>query len=90
MLGLAPPPPSPLPGWAMWTNIGLLGWRMAWRAGFTWRSCGWRLALLAPAHMLIGNLVAMAAAVRAIGLYVGIVRSGRVRWDKTTHVFPAA
>ncbi|WP_419826654.1 glycosyl transferase family protein [Sphingomonas sp.] len=89
LLGLAARPTSPLPPWTMWTNLGLVAWRAAWRAAFTGRACGWRMALLTVPHMVVGNLVAMAAAVRAIGLYVGIVRSGRVRWDKTVHVFPA-
>ena len=40
--------------------------------------------------MLIGNIVAMLAASGALGLYFGIVRNGRVRWDKTAHVFPIA
>ena len=58
------------------------------RAGFTAHAHGWRLATLTPLHMLIGNGVAMLAAVRALGLYAGIVRHGRVRWDKTAHVLP--
>jgi adsorption protein B len=89
LAGLAPAPVSPLPGWAIAVNLGLLGWRTAWRAGFTLSACGWRMAALTPLHMVVGNVVAMAAAVRAIALYVGIVRHGRVRWDKTAHVFPA-
>jgi adsorption protein B len=71
-------------------NLALLGWRMAMRAGFTGRTHGWRMATLTPVHMLIGNIVAMMAAVRAIGLYLAILRHGRVRWEKTAHVFPGA
>jgi len=48
------------------------------------------MGLLAPLHMLIGNIVAMMAARRALGLYVALVRHGRLRWEKTAHVFPVA
>ncbi|USI74277.1 glycosyl transferase family protein [Sphingomonas morindae] len=82
--GPAPVPPPPLIG----ATLALLGWRMAVRAGFTARDHGWRLALLTPVHLLIGNLVAMAASLRAIGLYLALRRTGRVRWDKTEHDFP--
>jgi adsorption protein B len=78
--------PAPL----LVTNLSLAAWRMAIRGSFTARAHGWRMAMLTPLHMVIGNIVAMAAAVRALGLYLGIVRGGRVRWDKTTHVFPIA
>ena len=69
-------------------NLWLLGWRVVVRGGFVGATRGWRIAALTPVHLLIGNLVAIIAAARAIGLYVGIVRTGQVRWDKTTHVFP--
>ena len=71
-------------------NLSLLGWRVAMRMSMTCASHGWRIALLAPLHMLIGNIVSMIAAVRALGLYAGLVRHGRLRWDKTAHVFPIA
>jgi adsorption protein B len=70
-------------------NLALLGWRVAMRAAFTGRAHGWRMAALAPVHMVIGNVVAMLAARRALILYAGLVRHGRLRWDKTAHVFPA-
>jgi adsorption protein B len=69
-------------------NLALLGWRVAMRAFFTGRAHGWRMAALAPLHMVIGNIVAMMAATRALTLYLAILRHGRVRWDKTAHVFP--
>jgi adsorption protein B len=70
------------------TNSALLVWRIAMRGAITGRSHGWKMGLLAPLHMLIGNIVAMMAAWRAIGLYVALVRHGRLRWEKTAHVFP--
>lgn len=77
-----------LPATLLRINTLLLGWRMLVRAAFTARVHGVRMAALAPLHMLIGNFVAVTAAARAVGSYLGILRGGRVRWDKTAHVFP--
>ena len=70
-------------------NLALLGWRVAMRAAFTARAHNWRMAMLTPVHMVIGNIVAILAARRALLLYAGLVHHGRLRWDKTAHVFPA-
>jgi adsorption protein B len=80
-----PIPTIPLP--LILTNMTLLGWRMIWRMALTGRSHGWAMALLVPLHMVIGNIIAIMAAVRAFGLYAGLVSHGRLRWDKTAHVF---
>jgi adsorption protein B len=79
-----------LPRSLSFANLGLLLWRVGLRALITTRSHGWRMGLLTPLHMIIGNIVGMMAAVRALGLYAGLVRHGRLRWDKTEHVFPHA
>lgn len=89
LLGTAPAAMG-VPEWLLSANLALLAWRVATRAWFTARTCGAAMAALTPVHLLIGNVVAISAAVRAVGLYVGIVRTGRVRWDKTAHVFPEA
>jgi adsorption protein B len=81
--------PVVLPPVLVWINLALLAWRVVIRAGFTARVDGAALAALTPLHMLLGNVVAVGAAARAVGMYLGMVRSGRVRWDKTAHVFPA-
>lgn len=78
-----------LPGWLVAANLAILVWRVGMRCGFTLRAYGWRMATLTPLHMFIGNLVAIGAAMRAFGLYVGLLRHGRLRWDKTAHVFPS-
>ena len=67
-------------------NAGLLAWRVLMRAGFTTSAYGVREGLLSIPRMVVGNLVAMLAAIRAIALHVG---GGPKRWDKTSHMFPA-
>jgi bacteriophage N4 adsorption protein B len=83
------PMPIHIPMALMIANSSLLCWRVGMRAFATGRSHGWRLALWTPVHMVIGNVVAMGAAWRALGLYAGLVRHNRLRWDKTAHVFPS-
>ena len=78
----------PLP--LMTANLSLQGWHVAIRAAITGRSHGWRMAALVPIHMMIGNVVAMLTAWRALILYAGLVHHGRLRWDKTAHVFPTS
>jgi bacteriophage N4 adsorption protein B len=82
------PMPSLLPANLIVINLAMMVWRVAMRMAITARSHGWRIAVLTPLHMLIGNIVAMMAAVRALGLYAGLIRHGRLRWDKTAHVLP--
>jgi bacteriophage N4 adsorption protein B len=77
-----------LPETLVTVNLALLAWRIAMRAWIVGLSHGPGMALLSPVHMLIGNFVAMAAAARSLGLYVGLLRHGRLRWDKTEHVLP--
>ncbi|HET8611715.1 MAG TPA: glycosyl transferase family protein [Sphingomonas sp.] len=78
-----------LPGWLIVANLAMLLWRVGMRCGFTLRGYGRRMAMLTPLHMLIGNLVAIGAAMRAFRLYLDLLRHGRLRWDKTAHVFPS-
>ncbi|WBO22520.1 glycosyltransferase family protein [Sphingomonas abietis] len=80
--------PAPLP--LILANVMLLAWRIAMRMSITRASHGWAMALLAPVHMIIGNIVAMMAALRALGLYTNLVHHGRLRWDKTAHLPPIA
>jgi adsorption protein B len=84
--GGAPLPMIPL--WLMLTNLGLLGWRMLMRATATGAAYGWRQGLLAIPRFLVGNVVALAATRRALGMYLGLLRGRALRWEKTRHVFP--
>ncbi|WP_343039918.1 hypothetical protein [Sphingomonas piscis] len=67
-------------------NAYLLGWRLLMRAWFTGSVYGWRQGLLSIPRLVIGNLVAILASLRALSLHL----SGQDRkWDKTRHIFPA-
>ena len=70
----------------LWINGWLLAWRVAMRAAFTTSAYGWRQGLMSVPRMVVGNVIAMLAALRAVSIHLG----GRPpRWDKTRHVFPA-
>jgi adsorption protein B len=69
----------------LWINGWLLAWRMAMRAMFTAAAYGPAQGLLSIPRMVVGNVIAMLAAARAIALHLG---GGPKRWDKTRHVFP--
>jgi glycosyl transferase family 2 len=67
-------------------NGGLLAWRVLMRAFFTGSAYGLRQGLLSIPRLLVGNVIAMLAAARAVSLHLG---GGARRWDKTRHIFPA-
>jgi adsorption protein B len=67
-------------------NGWLLAWRVLMRAGFTTSAYGWREGLLSIPRLVVGNIIAMLAAARAVSLHLG---GGARRWDKTRHIFPA-
>lgn len=68
----------------------ILLWRLAVRCAFVTFSYGWREGLRAIPRAVIGNVIAIMAARRAVWLYVRMRRDGVVRWDKTAHAFPDA
>ena len=67
-------------------NGWLLGWRVLMRAWFTKAAYGWRQGILSVPRLVVGNVIAMLAAARAVSLHL---RGGATRWDKTRHIFPA-
>ena len=67
-------------------NGCLLAWRVLMRACFTTSAYGWREGLMSIPRLLVGNVIAMLAAARALSLHIG---GGARTWDKTHHVFPA-
>jgi adsorption protein B len=66
-------------------NGWLLAWRVLMRVGFTTSAYGWREGLMSIPRLLVGNVIAMLAAARAVSLHLG---GGARNWDKTRHVFP--
>lgn len=67
-------------------NAALLAWRILMRAAFTTAAYGLGEGLMSIPRLVVGNVIAMLAAVRAVALHVG---GGPKRWDKTRHIFPA-
>ncbi len=69
----------------LWVNLWLLLWRIAMRVLFTTSAYGWAQGVLSVPRLVVGNMIAICAGFRALGLYLG--RSPQV-WDKTRHTFP--
>jgi len=67
-------------------NGWLLAWRILMRAAFTTAAYGLGEGLLSIPRVVVGNVIAMLAAARAVSLHLG---GGAKRWDKTRHIFPA-
>ena len=67
-------------------NGWLLAWRVFMRAAFTTAAYGLTEGLLSVPRLVVGNVIAMLAAARAVSLHLG---GGAKRWDKTRHIFPA-
>ena len=67
-------------------NGWLLAWRILMRACFTTYAYGLGEGLLSIPRLVIGNIIAILAAVRALTLHIA---GGATRWDKTQHSFPA-
>jgi adsorption protein B len=70
----------------LWVNLWLLLWRIAMRVLFTTSAYGLAQGILSVPRLVVGNMIAICAALRALGLY--LARSPQV-WDKTRHTFPA-
>jgi adsorption protein B len=67
-------------------NGGLLAWRVVMRAAFTGAAYGWKEGVLSVPRLVVGNVIAVLAAARAVSLHLG---GGATRWEKTRHIFPA-
>ncbi len=66
-------------------NGWLLAWRVLMRATFTASAYGVTEGLMSIPRLVVGNVIAMLAALRAVSLHLG---GGARRWDKTRHIFP--
>ncbi|WP_294325470.1 glycosyl transferase family protein [uncultured Sphingomonas sp.] len=69
-------------------NLCLLVWRTAMRWALVRRAYGRGEAWRSIPRMLVGNLVALLAARRAVVRYAATLRGRPLRWDKTAHHFP--
>ncbi len=63
-------------------------WRLAIRAWCTYQVYGICEALRALPRAAVSNLVAVMASYRALILYLSHLRGGKIRWEKTEHLFP--
>jgi bacteriophage N4 adsorption protein B len=66
-------------------NGWLLAWRVLMRVVFTTSAYGFSEGLRSIPRLVVGNVIAMLAAARALSLHMG---GGAKRWDKTRHIFP--
>ena len=90
LAGDAAPAAGPWLSAVLWIDGVLLVWRLAMRAAATGRLYGWREAAWSLPRAVVGNVIAMLAARRALGRYLRLLLGQRVRWDKTAHRFPDA
>lgn len=75
----------------LWTNGGLMLWRLCVRAAFVWRIYGWKSALISIPRSIISSVIAIIAARRALSSYIRVCIGQKLVWDKTDHVhFPAS
>ncbi|ONF95060.1 bacteriophage N4 adsorption protein B [Sphingomonas jeddahensis] len=86
--GIAAPPVGPGLRLVLTVNAGLLAWRLVCRFVATQRTYGWREGLWSVPRAIVANIIAMLAAIRAVGQYLRILAGAPPRWDKTAHVFP--
>ena len=75
-----------------WWLLGFTSLCMVWRIGIrmicVWRHYGWKMGLIAAPRTLVSNLIFILAVRLAIVGYVRMVRTGQIRWDKTSHRSP--
>lgn len=69
-------------------NLILLIWRMVVRFGFVTYEYDWKEGLQSVPRIIIGNIIAIIAARRAIMQYSKIRSFNELKWDKTQHKFP--
>lgn len=87
-IGAPQPPAPPVLGWLLELNFVLLIWRLIVRMAFVSQSYGAIEALRSVPRTVVGNVIAMAAAQRAVFTYVRHLRGAPLHWDKTVHLFP--
>lgn len=82
------PAPQGFLGSLLYFNAATLCWRISMRYFYSGRFYGYGKAVISIPRVVIGNVIAILASIRAVGLHVASLRSGRVHWDKTRHIYP--
>ncbi len=72
----------------LWINSAILIWRAAFRMALVGWFSGWIEGLRAGPRIFVSNLIAIFASWRAVAVYIRQLRTGKIVWDKTDHVFP--
>ncbi|MBR0553313.1 glycosyl transferase family protein [Stakelama marina] len=90
LTGLSAPPVPFVRQALLVATMLLLFWRLGVRAVFVGRAYGVAEALLSIPRSVVGNVIALLAARRAVFRYVTMLRGGHIAWDKTSHRFPDA
>ncbi len=88
LFGFEQPHTSPLLQTLLSFSGIILLWRLAVRCAFVTHAYGWIEGLRSIPRAVIGNIIAIMAARRALWTYLRMRRDGVVRWDKTAHAFP--
>lgn len=71
----------------LWAASTFMIWRFVVRALCTTHVYGWREGVRSFPRVVVSNLIAVLATIRAIRIYWRIRSSGQVYWDKTRHDF---
>jgi bacteriophage N4 adsorption protein B len=79
---------SPTLDFLMGMTAILLVWRMLARCFFVTRLYGFLEGIRSIPRMVVGNVIAILAARRAIFLYARMLRNRTTIWEKTAHKFP--
>jgi bacteriophage N4 adsorption protein B len=71
----------------LWSASAFMCWRLVARVLCTTHVYGWREGVRAALRVVVSNLIAVMATIRAIRIYWRMRSSGKVLWDKTQHNF---
>lgn len=88
LFGIAARPTPPTRHILLLSTLAILFWRLTVRAFFVGRTYGRNEAILSIPRAVVGNIIALLAARRAVFRYIAMLRGHHVQWDKTTHHFP--
>ncbi len=69
-------------------NLMMLVWRMIIRFGFVTYEYDWKQGLQSIPRIVVGNIIAIIAARKAVVQYAKIRAFKDLKWDKTQHKFP--